>query len=175
MADNNALYAVRFPDGSVSLYIDEDYAIERGVDPATLTRVEIPRDMFVSGTIQEIREYVALYLESHHSARLTRSVLAKRPSQARTLSPPNVIRFGFGRFTKKGRLFDYDHNHPITTPLTVETIRFGHRCHAHARADYASTDPAPVLRRNGRRNPVYRGRSTGSPLRRRDEAHQHAP
>jgi len=67
MADNNALYAVRFPDGSVSLYIDEDYAIERGVDPATLTRVEIPRDLFVSGTVQEIREYVALYLESRHS------------------------------------------------------------------------------------------------------------
>ncbi|MEK7761879.1 MAG: hypothetical protein AAB433_09880 [Nitrospirota bacterium] len=67
MADNNALYAVRFPDGSVSLYIDEDYAIERGVDPATLTRVEIPRDLFVSGTIQEIREYVAVYLESHQS------------------------------------------------------------------------------------------------------------
>ena len=67
MADNNALYAIRFPDGSLSLYIDEDYAIERGVDPATLTRVEIPRDMFVSGTIQEIREYVALYLESRHS------------------------------------------------------------------------------------------------------------
>jgi hypothetical protein len=67
MTDNNALYAIRFPDGSVSLYIDEDYAIERGVDPALLTRVEIPRDMFVSGTVQEIREYVALYLESHHS------------------------------------------------------------------------------------------------------------
>ncbi|MDH4187020.1 MAG: hypothetical protein OEV08_08480 [Nitrospira sp.] len=67
MADNNSLYAIRFPDGSLSLYIDEEYAIERGVDPATLTRVEIPRDMFVSGTIQEIREYVALYLESHHS------------------------------------------------------------------------------------------------------------
>ena len=67
MADNNALYAIRFPDGSLSLYIDEDYAIERGVDPGTLTRVEIPRDMFVSGTIQEIREYVALHLESRHS------------------------------------------------------------------------------------------------------------
>jgi hypothetical protein len=67
MADNNAVYAVRFPDGSVSLYIDEDYAIERGVDPATLTRVEIPRDLFVRGTVQELREYVALYLESHHS------------------------------------------------------------------------------------------------------------
>ena len=67
MADNNALYAVRFPDGSVSLYNDEDYAIDRGVDPATLTRVEIPRDLFVSGTIQEIREYVAVYLESHQT------------------------------------------------------------------------------------------------------------
>ena len=67
MADNNALYAIRFPDGSLSLYIDEEYAIDRGVDPAKLTRVEIPREMFVKGTIQEIREYVALYLESHQS------------------------------------------------------------------------------------------------------------
>ncbi|HEY6262333.1 MAG TPA: hypothetical protein VIW47_12120 [Nitrospiraceae bacterium] len=67
MAENNALYAIRFSDGSLSLYIDEEYAIDRGVDPAMLTRVEIPREMFVKGTIQEIREYVALYLESHHS------------------------------------------------------------------------------------------------------------
>jgi hypothetical protein len=67
MADNNAVYAIRFPDGSVSLYIDEEYAIERGVDPAKLTRVEIPRDLLVSGTVQEVREYVALYLESHLS------------------------------------------------------------------------------------------------------------
>jgi hypothetical protein len=74
MADNNALYAIRFPDGSLSLYIDEDYAVERGVDPASLTRVEIPRDMFVSGTIQEIREYVALYLESRHSGNAEQDV-----------------------------------------------------------------------------------------------------
>ena len=67
MADNNSLYAIRFPDGSVSLYVDEEYAIERGVDPTTLTRVEIPREMFVNGTIQDIREYVAVYLESRHS------------------------------------------------------------------------------------------------------------
>lgn len=67
MADTNALYAIRFPDGSVSLYIDEEYAIDRGIDPATLTRVEIPRELFASGTVQEIREYVALYLESRHS------------------------------------------------------------------------------------------------------------
>jgi hypothetical protein len=49
----------------VSLYIDEEYAIERGVDPAKLVRVEIPRDLFVSGTVQQIREYVAVYLESN--------------------------------------------------------------------------------------------------------------
>jgi hypothetical protein len=67
MADTNALYAIRFPDGSVSLYIDEEYAIDRGIDPATLTRVEIPRELFASGTVQEIREYVAVYLESRHS------------------------------------------------------------------------------------------------------------
>jgi hypothetical protein len=67
MADNTALYAIRYPDGSVSLYVDEEYAIERGVDPAKLVRVEIPRELFISGTVQQIREYVALYLESHQS------------------------------------------------------------------------------------------------------------
>jgi hypothetical protein len=62
--DNDALYCLRHPDGSVSLYIDEEYAAERGVDPATLTRVEIPRELFAAGTIQQIREYVAVYLET---------------------------------------------------------------------------------------------------------------
>jgi hypothetical protein len=63
MADTTALYALRFPDGSVSLYIDELYAQERGIDPSQLVRVEIPREMFVSGSVQDIREYVALRLE----------------------------------------------------------------------------------------------------------------
>ena len=67
MSDNNALYAIRHSDGSVTLYIDEEYAAERGVNPATLTRVEIPRELFVSGTIQEIREYVASYLETQQT------------------------------------------------------------------------------------------------------------
>lgn len=66
MAENNAVYAIRFPDGSVTLYIDEEYAIDRGVDPAKLVRVEIPRELFISGTIQQIREYVAVYLETSH-------------------------------------------------------------------------------------------------------------
>jgi len=65
MADTNAVYALRFPDGSVSLYVDEQYAQERGIDPSKLVRVEIPRDMFISGTIQQVREYVALYIEAH--------------------------------------------------------------------------------------------------------------
>jgi hypothetical protein len=63
MADTTALYALRFPDGSVSLYVDEQYAQDRGIDPSRLVRVEIPREMFITGTIQEIREYVALQLE----------------------------------------------------------------------------------------------------------------
>lgn len=66
MAENNAVFAIRFPDGSVTLYIDEEYAIDRGVDPAKLVRVEIPRELFVSGSIQQIREYVAVYLENSH-------------------------------------------------------------------------------------------------------------
>jgi hypothetical protein len=66
MAENNAVYAIRFPDGSVTLYIDEEYAIDRGIDPAKLVRVEIPREMFISGSIQQIREYVAVYLENSH-------------------------------------------------------------------------------------------------------------
>ncbi|MGE0469256.1 MAG: hypothetical protein Nkreftii_002096 [Candidatus Nitrospira kreftii] len=63
MADTTALYALRFPDGSVSLYVDEQYAQDRGIDPSRLVRVEIPPEMFIRGTIQDIREYVALQLE----------------------------------------------------------------------------------------------------------------
>jgi len=37
------------------------------VNPATLTRVEIPRELFSTGTIQDIREYVANYLEAQQS------------------------------------------------------------------------------------------------------------
>jgi hypothetical protein len=65
--DNDALYCIRHPDGSVSLYIDEEYAAERGVDPATLTRVAIPRELYSTGTVQQIREYVAVYLEAQRT------------------------------------------------------------------------------------------------------------
>lgn len=65
MAENNAVYAIRHPDGSVTLYIDEEYATDRGVDPAKLVRVEIPR-VVCQRQHQEIREYVAVYLENSH-------------------------------------------------------------------------------------------------------------
>jgi len=64
MNDTHALYAIRYSDGSVTLYVDEAYAIERGADPTRLQRVEIPRHLYASGSVQEIREYVATYLES---------------------------------------------------------------------------------------------------------------
>jgi hypothetical protein len=64
MEDKDILYALRHKDGGVSLYIDEDWAVERGVDPSQLVTVEIPRNLYSTGTIQELREYVATYLES---------------------------------------------------------------------------------------------------------------
>jgi hypothetical protein len=64
MEDSTALCAVRHPDGSVSLYVDEAYAVERGANPAKLVRIDIPRDLYANGTVQQIREYVATYLES---------------------------------------------------------------------------------------------------------------
>ena len=64
MADKTELYALRYPDGSVSLYVDEEYAIERGVDPSKLVCVNVPRELYISGTVQQIREYVATLLEA---------------------------------------------------------------------------------------------------------------
>lgn len=62
--DSTSLCVLRHPDGSVTLYIDESWAMERGADPAKLVRVEIPRELYRSGTIQQIREFVASYLET---------------------------------------------------------------------------------------------------------------
>jgi hypothetical protein len=64
MEESHALYAIRHSDGSVSLYVDEAYAIEKGVDPAQLHCVEVPRQLYATGTVQQVREYVASYLEA---------------------------------------------------------------------------------------------------------------
>ncbi len=64
MSDNTSVCALRFPDGSIKWYVDEETAIERGVDASKLITIEVPRDLWKSGSIQEVGEYVAAHLES---------------------------------------------------------------------------------------------------------------
>lgn len=64
MEEKNYLYAIRHKDGGVTLYVDEAYAMERGADSSKLVRVEIPKDLYTNGTVQQVREYVANYLEA---------------------------------------------------------------------------------------------------------------
>ena len=68
MEEKDILYVLRHKDGAVSLYIDEDWAIERGVDPSQLVQVEIPGELYKTGTVQQVREYVATYLESQENS-----------------------------------------------------------------------------------------------------------
>jgi hypothetical protein len=63
-SENNILFVRREKDGAVTLYVDEDWAVERGVDPSQLVKVEIPRELYANGTVQQLREYAAQYLES---------------------------------------------------------------------------------------------------------------
>lgn len=62
--EKNILYAFRDPQGDLRLYVDEDWAAERGIDPSQLIPVEIPRELFAEGTRQQLLEYVATYLEN---------------------------------------------------------------------------------------------------------------
>ncbi len=61
--ENDILFVYRHPDGAVTLYSDTEWAIERGMKPEDLYEVAIPRTLYAEGTIQDIREYVAQYLE----------------------------------------------------------------------------------------------------------------
>ncbi len=64
MDSENILFVRREKDGAVTLFVDEDWAAERGVDPSQLVKVEIPRELYANGTVQQLREYAAQYLES---------------------------------------------------------------------------------------------------------------
>jgi len=66
--EKNILYAFRDPHGDLRLYVDEDWASERGIDPSQLIPVEIPREILAEGTRQQLLEYVATYLESHENS-----------------------------------------------------------------------------------------------------------
>jgi len=62
--EQNILFVRREPDGAVTLYVDEDWAAERGADVSKLVKVPIPRELLATGTVQQLREYAATYLES---------------------------------------------------------------------------------------------------------------
>jgi len=62
--EKDILFVRRDKDGAVTLYIDEDWAAERGVDPSQLVKIEIPRELYANGTVQQLREYAATVLES---------------------------------------------------------------------------------------------------------------
>lgn len=69
MEETTEVCAIRNPDGTVRLCVDEAYALESGVDPARLIKVHVPRDIVANGSVTQIGEYIANYLESQaHSA-----------------------------------------------------------------------------------------------------------
>ena len=43
--EQNILFVRREPDGAVTLYVDEDWAAERGADVSKLVKVPIPREL----------------------------------------------------------------------------------------------------------------------------------
>ena len=66
--EKDILFVYRHPDGAVTLYSDEEWALERGMKPEDLHVVEIPRTLYAEGSIQAVREYVAQYLEAKDEA-----------------------------------------------------------------------------------------------------------
>ncbi len=67
-SDKDILYVLREKDGAITLYVDEDWAAERGVNTSQLVQVEIPRELYANGSVQQLREYAASYLDSLDSS-----------------------------------------------------------------------------------------------------------
>jgi len=64
MEDTTEVCAIRNPDGTVRLCVDEEYALENGIDPARLIKVPVPTEIIAKGSVTQIGEYIATYLES---------------------------------------------------------------------------------------------------------------
>lgn len=56
--------AIRNPDGTIRLCVDEAYALETGVDPSRLIKVQVPKEIVAKGSVTQIGEYIATYLET---------------------------------------------------------------------------------------------------------------
>jgi len=66
--EENILFVRREQDGAITLYVDEEWAAERGANVDELVRVPIPRELYASGTVQQLREFAATFLESQGEA-----------------------------------------------------------------------------------------------------------
>ncbi len=61
--DSTSLYVLKRPDGSFKLYVDPDYAKERGVSPDQLICVEVPNTIYATGSVDDVSTYIAQQLE----------------------------------------------------------------------------------------------------------------
>ena len=68
MEDTTEVCAIRNPDGTVRLCVDEAYALDSGVDPSRLIKVPVPREIVATGSVTQIGEYIATYLEAQDQA-----------------------------------------------------------------------------------------------------------
>jgi len=64
MEETTQVCAIRNPDGTLRLCVDEEYALESGIDPSLLIKVQVPRDIIAKGSVTQIGEYIATYLET---------------------------------------------------------------------------------------------------------------
>jgi hypothetical protein len=68
MDETTEVCAIRNPDGTVRLCVDEAYALDSGVDPSRLIKVQVPRELVATGSVTQIGEFIVTYLESQDSA-----------------------------------------------------------------------------------------------------------
>lgn len=66
--ESTQLYVLKRPDGTFKIYVDPDYAKERGVPPDQLVCVEVPNTIYATGTIDDVSTYIAQQLEQRGPA-----------------------------------------------------------------------------------------------------------
>ena len=65
--ESTQLYVLKRPDGTFKIYVDPDYAKERGVPEDQLVCVEVPNTIYATGTIDDVSTYIAQQLEQRAS------------------------------------------------------------------------------------------------------------
>jgi hypothetical protein len=62
--------AIRNADGTFRFCVDEEYAIEAGIDPSLVFKIPVPKDLIATGSVTQIGEYIATYLEAQNDSPL---------------------------------------------------------------------------------------------------------